>query len=137
MAGDSLACHNSAVTGIAAVVVHRVGIQLFAPATRLVNPEAIAVTRYRREVAGNDDLIPRLIATDEDKHRALVIVHNQPFEAVAVKIKLVQRLVTTIGMVQVANQTLDAVVPVVAAFQQMPVEAGVVVPPRPGQTRCP
>ena len=34
----------------------------------------------------------------------------------------------TVGMVQVAHQPLDAVVPVVAALQQMPVEANVMVP---------
>ncbi|MNR42193.1 hypothetical protein D3C85_1606780 [compost metagenome] len=33
-----------------------------------------------------------------------------------------------IGQVEIAYQTLHAVVPVVAAFQQMPVEAGVVIP---------
>ena len=34
----------------------------------------------------------------------------------------------TVGMVQVTHQSLDAMVPVVAALQQMPVEAAVVVP---------
>lgn len=33
-----------------------------------------------------------------------------------------------VGVVQIAHQTLDTVVPVIAAFQQMPVEAGVMVP---------
>ena len=57
-----------------------------------------------------------------------MVVDHQPFEAVGVKIQLVQRFMMTVGMVQVAHQPLDAVVPVVAALQQVPVEAGVMVP---------
>ena len=34
----------------------------------------------------------------------------------------------TVGVVQIAHQTLYAVVPVIATFQQVPVEAGVMVP---------
>ncbi len=57
-----------------------------------------------------------------------MVVDHQPFEAVGVKIQLVQRFMMPVGMVQVAHQPLDAVVPVVAALQQMPVEANVMVP---------
>lgn len=128
VAGDRLACHAAAVAGVAPVVVHRVGVQLFTPAPRLVNPEAIAVTRYWREVARHDYLVPGFIATDKDKHRPFVVIHNKPFKAVGVKIQFVQCLMVAIGMVQIAHQTLHPVMPVVAPFQQMPVEAGVVVP---------
>ena len=86
------------------------------------------MTRHRREVAGNDYLVPGFIATDKDKYRPFVIIDNQPLKAVRVKIQFVQRLMMTIGMVQIAHQTLHPVMPVVVPFQQMPVEAGVVVP---------
>ena len=57
-----------------------------------------------------------------------MVVHYQPLEAVGVEIQLVEGFVMAIGQVQVTHQTLHAVVPVIAAFQQMPVETGVVVP---------
>lgn len=128
VAGDGFAFHDAAVTGVATVVVHRVGIQFFTPAPRLVNPETIAVARHRREVAGNDNLIAGFITAHKDKDRTFVIIHHQPFKAVGVKIQLVQRFMVAIGMVQIAYQALDAVMPVIAAFQQMPVQAAIVVP---------
>ena len=57
-----------------------------------------------------------------------MVVHHQPLKAVRVEVQLVQRFVVAIGQVQVTDQTLYAVVPVVRAFQQMPVKAGIVVP---------
>ena len=57
-----------------------------------------------------------------------MVVHHQPLKAVRIEVELVQRFVVAVGQVQVAHQTLHPVVPVVAAFQQVPVEAGVVVP---------
>ena len=128
MAFNGVALHQATVTRVAAVVVHGVGIENFAPFARLVNAEAVVFARHRREVAGDDDLVTRLVAAYKDKHRALVVVHHQPLKAVRIEVQLVQRFVVAIGQVQVTDQTLYAVVPVVRTFQQMPVKAGIVVP---------
>lgn len=126
--GDGLALNHAAISGVTTVIMHRVGIQLLAPASRLVDAETVVVPRHRREVAGDDDFITGFIAAHEDKYRTLMIVDHQPFEAVGIEIKFMQRFMVAVGMVQVAHQPLDAVVPVVATLQQMPVETGVVVP---------
>ena len=128
VAGDRVALNDAAVAGVAAVVMHGVGVELFTPAAGLVDAKTILMTRDRGEVAGDDNFVARPVATNKDKYRTLMVVHHQPFEAVGIEIQLVQRFMVTIGMVEVAHQPLDAVVPVIATFQQMPVEACVVVP---------
>ncbi len=137
VAFNGIALHQTTVTGIAAVVVRGIGIQDFTPLAGLVNPEAIMMARYRGKVAGDDNFVAGFIPSHKDKHRALMVIHHQPLETVRVKIKLMQGFVVTVGQVQVPHQTLYAVVPVVAPFQQMPVEAGVVVPLAPWANSLP
>ena len=86
------------------------------------------MTRHRSKVTGNDDFVTLFIATHKDQHRAFFVIHHQPFKAVRVKIQFMHCFMVAVGEVQIAHQTLDTVVPVIAAFQQMPVEAGVMVP---------
>ena len=68
MAGNLIGMDRPAVPGIAAVVVHRVSIENFAPFTRLIDAKAVIVTRHRREVAGDDNFVPDLIATDKNQY---------------------------------------------------------------------
>lgn len=128
VAGDFIAVYRAAVAGITAVVMHRVSIEDFSPFARLIDTKAIATAGYRRKVAGNDNFITGFITTNKNQHRAFVVIDHQPFKTIAVKVEFMQRFVMTVSVVQVAHQTLYAVVPVIAPFQQMPVEAGVVVP---------
>lgn len=128
MTGDFITVHRTAVASIAAVVMHRIGIEDFTPFARLVNTEAIAMAGHRRKVTDHDDFIANLVTTHESQHRTFVVIHHQPLKAIGVKVELVQCFVMTIGEVQIAHQTLYAVMPVITAFQQVPVEAGVMVP---------
>lgn len=128
VAGNLIAVYRAAIACITAVIVHGIGIEDFTPFARLVYAEAIIMTRYRRKVTGNDDFVTLFIATHKDQHRAFFVIHHQPFKAVRVKIQFMHCFMVAVGEVQIAHQTLDTVVPVIAAFQQMPVEAGVMVP---------
>ena len=128
MTGDFITVHRTAVASIAAVVMHRIGIEDLTPFPRLIDTEAIAVAGHRRKVADHDDFIADLVTTHESQHRTFVVIYHQPLKAIGVKVELVQRFVMTVGVVQIAHQTLYAVVPVIATFQQVPVEAGVMVP---------
>lgn len=83
---------------------------------------------HRRKVTDHDDFIADLVTTHESQHRTFIVIYHQPLKAIGVKVELVQRFVMTVGVVQIAHQTLYAVVPVIATFQQVPVEAGVMVP---------
>ena len=69
MAFKSIALHQTAVTGIAAVVMHGIGVEDFAPLTGLINAKAVMMTGYRRKVAGDDNLVARFIPAHKDKHR--------------------------------------------------------------------
>lgn len=117
MTGDFIAMHRAAVTGIATVVMHRIGIEDFTPFARLIDTEAIAVARYWRKIADNDNFVAGLVTTNKNQHRTFFIVNHQPFKTIAVKVEFMQRLVMAISMVQVTHQTLHPVVPVIAAFQ--------------------
>lgn len=128
MAFDGIALDQSAVTGVTAVVMHGIGVEDFAPFTGLINAKAVMMTWNRRKVAGNDNLVARFIPAHKDKYRALMVVHHQPLKTVRIEVKLVQCFMVAVGQVQIADQPLHAVVPVVSALQQMPVEAGIVVP---------
>lgn len=128
VAGNLIAVYRAAIACITAVIVHGIGIEDFTPFAWLINAEAIIMTRHRRKVTGNDNFVTLFIATHKDQHRAFFVIHHQPFKAVRVKIQFMHCFMVAVGVVQIAHQTLDTVVPVIAAFQQMPVEAGIMVP---------
>ncbi len=63
VAGNLIAMDHAAVTGVAAMVMGRVGVQHFAPAAGLVDAEAVIVTRHRRKVAGDNHFVAGFIGS--------------------------------------------------------------------------
>ncbi|SQD00917.1 Uncharacterised protein [Escherichia coli] len=128
VAGNLIAVYRAAIACITAVIVHGIGIEDFTPFARLVYAEAIIMTRYRRKVTGNDDFVTLFIATHKistERSLSSTTSHSKPYGS---KSSSCIAFMVAVGEVQIAHQTLDTVVPVIAAFQQMPVEAGVMVP---------
>ncbi len=68
MAFDLIAVHHTAIAGVATVIMHRISIENFTPASRLVDAKAVVVARNGRKVAGDDDLVTGFITAYKNQY---------------------------------------------------------------------
>ncbi len=111
----------------AGAVVHGiVGIDQRLPAPALRHADAVVVTRGGGEVAQHDEAAALAGTALVGQHRLRSVVIGDPGEAARVMVELMQRRVGAVGEVEVAHQTLHALVGRVQ--QRVPVEAVVGLP---------
>ena len=117
----------SAVPDIAAAIGTRIGIDQLSILPGFGNPDAIAVTGNRRQVAYAQDggVSGRRLSQIHD-HGIVGIVEVDPLKPAPIEVRFVQRRFRSVEMIQVANQALQAAVRFDVA--EMPVQAGVMIP---------
>src|SRR3546814_13174598 len=59
--------HASVVTHTTSTILDSVAVEDLAPGTRRRHADSVVMTRYRREVAGNDDDVVRVLAFPQDR----------------------------------------------------------------------
>ncbi len=104
MAFDLIAVHHAAIARcLLPVIMHRISIENFTPASRLVDAKAVVVARNGRKVAGDDDLVTGFITAYKNQYRAFIVIDHQPLKAVSIEIQLMQRFMVAIGVVEIAH----------------------------------
>src|SRR5712692_2504220 len=125
--GDWLSRNAAEVTGVAAAEGGGIGVQQFAVKTRLGHTHTIVLAHDRGEVGNyHQEIFGVSGAAEERKHARVGIVAVQPLEAVPVEIHLMQGRLSGIELVQGRYQLLEPAVRL--EFEEVPFEAGVVVP---------
>ena len=115
------------VTDVAATVDRGVGIEHLLPVAGARNADAVARAGLGGEVAADDDEIRGVAIAAKVGEDALVgVVAVDPLEAGRIAVELVQRRRVRVEPVQVAHQSLHALVG--RPLQKIPLQALVVVP---------
>ena len=126
--GTAIGAAPAQVAEPAAAVRRGVGVEHLAPEARARHAHAVVVARDGREVARHQQHVP-LVArpcAGSVSDRVVGVVGVDPLEARRVEVELVQRRLAAEQAVEVAGPALHA--PVRRVLEQVPVQAGVVVP---------
>ncbi len=125
--GNLVGHHTRSVAHVAAAVIHRVAVEDFFVPTGLRYAQPVTLADDRREVATDQDEISRILGPPQEAQRTiLIVVAIDPLEARRIEVDLMQGRFAAVDLVHVGHEALQSAVRF--PLQQVPLQAGVVVP---------
>src|SRR5690606_22694957 len=104
-----------------AAIDRRIGVHRLAIVAGSRNADAVSFPRHGREIAHDENIRSGIAMAQPGNHAVFGVVTDEPLEAGALAIPLVECRLPAIGAIEVGDELLDAAVG--RLFDLMPVEA--------------
>src|SRR5215471_5670014 len=127
MVWDRGRLHLALIAIATPLIVSGIAVEHLTPHAAVWRPNLVVETRYRREVADHQDAVAGRPALAQKAYdTAFDVITIYPGEGLRVAVTLIERWCLSVEMVQVRHPPLQA--SVWRKRQQMPVQAGIVMP---------